>query len=48
MWHDYFKQLETYLKWQQQKIQSLEKAVNALQQQYEQLKKKAAYNDRKN
>ncbi|MGG3999432.1 spore germination protein GerPC [Anoxybacillus kestanbolensis] len=40
MWHDYFKQLEAYLKWQQQKMQSLEQAVNALQQQYEQLKKK--------
>ncbi|CUA79292.1 spore germination protein GerPC [Anoxybacillus suryakundensis] len=40
MWHDYFKQLETYLKWQQQKMQLLEQAVNDLQQQYEQLKKK--------
>ncbi|GAC90198.1 spore germination protein PC [Anoxybacillus flavithermus NBRC 109594] len=40
MWHDYFKQLEAYLKWQQQKMQSLEQAVNDLQQQYEQLKKK--------
>lgn len=44
MWHDYFKQLETYLKWQQQKIQSLEKAVYYLQQQYEELKK-AAHNN---
>ncbi|PIC05921.1 spore gernimation protein GerPC [Anoxybacillus flavithermus] len=40
MWHDYFKQLEAYLKWQQQKMQSLEQVVNDLQQQYEQLKKK--------
>ncbi len=45
MWHDYFKQLETYLKWQQQKMQLLEQAVNDLQQQYEQLKKKAAHNN---
>ncbi|KIQ95710.1 putative spore germination protein gerPC [Anoxybacillus thermarum] len=40
MWHDYFKQLEAYLKWQQQKMQSLEQAIHVLQQQYEQLKKK--------
>jgi spore germination protein PC len=40
MWQDYFKQLEAYLKWQQQKMQSLEKAVHHLQQQYDELKKK--------
>jgi spore germination protein PC len=44
MWSNYFKQLETYLKWQQAKIIALEQKVAQLQKEYAELKKRPQMN----